>query len=568
MLGNAQCRNSLAGMWATLKSLLPSRADYAALPRSWKSDLLAGLTVGIVALPLALAFGVSSGVGAEAGLITAVVAGFIAAVFGGSNVQVSGPTGAMVVVLAPIVATHGAASVILVGLMAGVIVLLLGLFRLGRSVSFIPWPVIEGFTLGIAVIIFVQQIPSAVGSPDFAESTNAVVSGIRAVLASDANLALWSLAAVLIVGLIMVVTPKVLPAVPGSIVGIIVITVVAELTGSPLVRIGELPNSLGLPEVPDFAGVNVGELVVPALAVAALAAIESLLSARVAASMANTGVFNPDRELVGQGLASVGSAFFGGMPATGAIARTAVNVRSGAKTRMAAIVHAAVLLGVVYLATGPVSRIPLAALAGVLMVTAVRMVPSRAAWKILRSTKHDALIFIATAVITVALDLIEAVVVGIIVTVLFSIRALIMRGKVTQVDLPGPPASGDDRIALFRIDGALYFGVADKIHEQVVSHPNVSVVIIQLSGVQFLDATGAQILAEIVTALERDGKTAIIKGIPEQHRELVTRVGVLGQLRHPNHLFDNLELATAHARSHITREDAAAAEGLPRPFFS
>ena len=554
-------------MWATLRSLLPSRADYAALPRSWKSDLLAGLTVGIVALPLALAFGVSSGVGAEAGLITAVVAGFIAAVFGGSNVQVSGPTGAMVVVLAPIVATHGAASVILVGLMAGVIVLLLGLFRLGRSVAFISWPVIEGFTLGIAVIIFVQQIPAAVGSPDFAESTNAVVSGIRAVLASDANLALWSLAAVLIVALIMVVTPKVLPAVPGSIVGIIVITVVAELSGSPLVRIGELPNSLGLPEVPDFAGVNLGELVVPALAVAALAAIESLLSARVAASMANTGVFNPDRELVGQGMASVGSAFFGGMPATGAIARTAVNVRSGAQTRMAAIVHAAVLLGVVYLATGPVSRIPLAALAGVLMVTAIRMVPSRAAWKILRSTRHDALIFIATAVITVALDLIEAVVVGIVVTVLFSIRALIMRGKVSQVDLPGTAAPGDNRIALFRIEGALYFGVADKIHEQVVSHPDVSVVIIQLSGVQFLDATGAQILAEIVTALERDGKTAIIKGIPEQHRELITRVGVLGQLRHPNHLFDNLELATAHARSHITREDAAAAEGLPRPFF-
>jgi SulP family sulfate permease len=554
-------------MWATLKSLLPSRADYSALPRTWKSDLLAGITVGIVALPLALAFGVSSGVGAQAGLITAVVAGFIAAVFGGSNVQVSGPTGAMVVVLAPIVAAHGASSIIIVGLMAGVIVLLLGLFRLGRSVSFIPWPVIEGFTLGIAIIIFVQQIPAAVGSPDFVESTNAVISGWNAIFAANVDLALWSLGAVLIVALVMVVIPKVLPVVPGSIIGIIVITVVAELTGSPLVRIGELPNSLGLPHLPDFAGVNVGELIVPALAVAALAAIESLLSARVAASMANTGVFNPDRELVGQGLASVGSAFFGGMPATGAIARTAVNVRSGGKTRMAAIVHAVVLLAVVYVATGPVSRIPLAALAGVLMVTAVRMVPSRAAWKILRSTKHDALIFIATAVITVALDLIEAVVVGIIVTVLFSIRALIMRGKVTQVDLPGPAAAGDDRIALFRIDGALYFGVADKIHEQVVSHPDVSVVIIQLSGVQFLDATGAQILAEIVTALERDGKTAIIKGIPEQHRELITRVGVLGQLRHPNHLFDNLELAVTHARSHITREDAAAAEGLPRPFF-
>ncbi|WP_298119128.1 SulP family inorganic anion transporter, partial [uncultured Aurantimicrobium sp.] len=304
-------------MWATLKSLLPSRADYSALPRTWKSDLLAGLTVGIVALPLALAFGVSSGVGAEAGLITAVVAGFIAAVFGGSNVQVSGPTGAMVVVLAPIVAAHGAGSVIIVGLMAGVIVLLLGLFRLGRSVSFIPWPVIEGFTLGIAVIIFVQQIPAAVGSPEFVESTNAVVSGISAIVAANVDLALWSLGAVLIIALIMVVTPKFIPVVPGSIIGIIVITVAAELTGSPLVRIGELPSSLGLPALPDFAGVNLGELVVPAFAVAALAAIESLLSARVAASMANTGVFNPDRELVGQGLASVGSALFGGMPATG-----------------------------------------------------------------------------------------------------------------------------------------------------------------------------------------------------------------------------------------------------------
>lgn len=555
-------------MWATLMSLLPNRADYAALPRTWKSDLLAGLTVGIVALPLALAFGVSSGVGAEAGLITAVVAGFIAAVFGGSNVQVSGPTGAMVVVLAPIVANHGVASVVIVGLLAGVFVLVMGIFRLGRAISFIPWPVIEGFTLGIAVIIFLQQIPAAVGSPEFAESPSALITAWNAIAATNLNLALWSLGVVLLVALMMVAIPQVLPLVPGSIVAIVVVTLLAELTGSPLQRIGELPSSLPLPALPDFAGISVGELIVPALAVAALAAIESLLSARVAASMANTGLFNPNRELIGQGLASVGSALFGGMPATGAIARTAVNVRSGAQTRMAAIVHSVVLLAVVYIATGPVSRIPLAALAGVLMVTAVRMVPSRAAWRILRSTKHDALIFVITAVITVTLDLVEAVVVGILVTVLFSVRALFMRGKVHRVALPGSAQPSDERIALFRIEGALFFGVAEKIHEEVTTLPDVTVVIIQLSGVQFLDATGAQILAEIVTQLERDGKTAIIKGIPQQHRELITRVGVLGQLRHPNHVFDNLELAVAHARSHITREDAAAAEGRPRPFFS
>jgi SulP family sulfate permease len=283
--------------------------------------------------------------------------------------------------------------------------------------------------------------------------------------------------------------------------------------------------------------------------------------------MANTGTFHPDRELFGQGLASIGSALFGGMPATGAIARTAVNVRSGAKTRMAAVVHSAVLLAVVYLATGPVSRIPLAALAGVLMVTAIRMVPSAAAWRILRSTKHDALIFVVTAVITVTLDLVEAVVVGIIVTVLFSLRAWFLRNRVIEVPLPEPAQSGDDRIVVFRIEGALFFGVADKIHGLITSHPNVSVVIVQLSGVQFLDATGAQILADIVMKLERDGKTAILKGIPTQHRELVTRVGALGKLRHPNHVFEDFDLAVAHARSHITREDAATAEGLPRPFF-
>ncbi len=555
-------------MWATLRSLLPQRADYSALPRTWRSDLLAGITVGIVALPLALAFGISSGVGAEAGLITAVVAGFIAAVFGGSNVQVSGPTGAMVVVLAPIVAAHGAASIVVVGLLAGIFVVTMGVLRLGRAISFIPWPVIEGFTLGIAVIIFMQQIPAAVGSPDVETSTNAVVSGIYAVVGAEPELALWSLGAVALVSLIMVMTPKLFRAVPGSIVAIVIVTLIAELTGSPLIRIGTLPTGLPLPELPDFATIPLDQLVLPAVAVAALASIESLLSARVAASMATTGIFNPNRELVGQGLASVGSALFGGMPATGAIARTAVNVRSGGRTRLAAITHAVVLLTVVYIATGPVSRIPLAALAGVLMVTAVRMVPSKAAWKILRSTRHDALIFVVTAVITVTLDLIEAVVVGIVVTALFSIRALIVRGRVQRVDLPGPAHAGDEHIALFRIEGALFFGVSDKIHDEVVTHLDVSVVIIQLSGVQFIDATGAQILAEMVSGLERGGKTAIIKGIPQQHRELLSRVGVLGQLRHPNHLFDNLEGAIEHARSHITRDKAAAAEGRPRPFFS
>lgn len=547
-------------MMTSLRSLLPSSADYRAVRRTWKSDLLAGLTVGIVALPLALAFGVSSGVGAQAGLITAVVAGFLAAVFGGSNVQVSGPTGAMVVVLAPIVASHGVTSVVIVGLIAGLMVIAAGILRLGRAISIIPWPVIEGFTLGIAVIIFMQQLPAAVGSPDFAESTNAVVSAVLAIQAAAVaglDLMLMSLATVVVVALIMVTSARWIKVVPGSIIAIIVVTLAAQLTDAPLVRIGELPSSLGLPSWPDFAGVDVGALMGPALAVAALAAIESLLSARVASTMADTGAYDPDRELVGQGIASVGSALFGGMPATGAIARTAVNVRSGGRTRLAAIVHAVVLLGVVYLATGPVSSIPLAALAGVLMVTAVRMVPFHEMKLILRSTRSDAFIFIATAVITVAFDLIEAVIIGVIATAFFSLRGLIRSSGVHREELPGPAQPGDERIALFRIDGALFFGVSDRILERITKLDNVSVVVIQMSSLQFLDATGAKVLGTIVTEVEVRGKTAIIKGIRPEHMDLVMRVGALDALRHENHLLDDLDAAVAHARSHITRELAA-----------
>lgn len=554
-------------MRSTWKSLLPNRADYLDVPRTWRSDLLAGVTVGIVALPLALAFGVSSGVGATAGLITAIVAGLIAAVFGGSNVQVSGPTGAMVVVLAPIVATHGVASVAIVGLMAGIFVIVMGLLRLGRAISFIPWPVIEGFTLGIAVIIFAQQIPAAVGSPDFEPSANAIEAAFRAFAATDLSAALWSLGTVAAVAAIMLITPKFVPVIPGSIIAIVVVTVIVQVSSAPLERIGALPSSLPLPTLPTIAGINLTELILPALAVAALAAIESLLSARVAATMSDTGTFNPNRELLGQGLASVGSSLFGGMPATGAIARTAVNVKSGGKTRLSAIVHSLVLIAVVYLASSWVSFIPLAALAGVLMVTAVRMVPHGPAWKILRSTKHDALIFVLTAVITVALDLVEAVIVGIVVTAAFSLRAFITRGSVSRQELPGLAVAGDERIAVMRFDGALFFGVADTLFDQVTSEHDVQVVIIRLSGLQFLDATGAQVLAEMVTQLERSGKTVLVKGVVAQHQPLLDKVGVFSALRHPNHVFSDLDAAIAHARSHIAREDAAAAEGLPRPFF-
>src|SRR5690606_33291157 len=253
----------------------------------------------------------------------------------------------------------------------------------------------------------------------------------------------------------MLLLPRLHPGIPASLVAVVLVTVLVEAVGAPVARIGALPASLPAPVLPSVTPGALRELGGAALAIAALAAIESLLSARVAASMGEAGspggsVYQPDRELVGQGLASVASGLFGGMPATGAIARTAVNVRSGARTRLAAVVHALVILAVIYLATGPVARIPLAALSGVLMVTAFRMIRAGTVRAILRSTRSDAVTFAVTALITVAFDLIEAVQIGLVVAAFFALRRVARASSVHRETLPGPAAPGDEHVALFR----------------------------------------------------------------------------------------------------------------------
>jgi SulP family sulfate permease len=541
-----------------VRSLLPGAADYRDVRRTWKGDLVAGVTVGIVALPLALAFGVSSGAGAASGLVTAIVAGVVAAVFGGSNVQVSGPTGAMVVVLAPIIAAHGIGALALVGVLAGVMVLAAGILRLGRAVTFIPWPVIEGFTLGIAVIIFLQQVPSALGVPA-AEGRNAIVGAVDAVTRASWPATAWALAVVVVVAVIMLVAPRIHPLVPGSIIAIVAATVVTALAGAPVATIGELPTGLPAPVLPAVDLDTLAALLLPAATVAALAAIESLLSARVAATMADTGPYDADRELVGQGLASVASAIFGGMPATGAIARTAVNVRSGGRTRLAAILHAILLAAIVVAGASLVAAIPLAALAGVLMVTATRMISLATVRTVMGATRADAMVFVGTAVVTVSVDLITAVLVGIAVAAFLALRTLARSSGVHREELPAPAQPGDERIALFRLEGALFFGAAERMLQRVGELRDVDVVIIRMSQLQLLDATGAQVVTELIHALERRGVTVLVKGIQGRHLELATRVGVIASLRHRNHLFDDLASAVEHARSHTRR--AAEARG-------
>jgi SulP family sulfate permease len=551
-----------------LTGLLPRRSDYTGLSSSWRTDIVAGVTVGVVALPLALAFGITTGLGAQAGLITAIVAGFVAAVFGGSNVQVSGPTGAMTVVLVPVVARYGVEAVYLVGIMAGLLVVIAATVRLGRFLAFIPWPVIEGFTVGIACIIFLQQVPAALGvaKPEGENTVAVAARAVRHAVQGDGTIVAVGLVAV--VAAVMLVAPRLHRSLPASLLAVVVATAIAETAGFDVARIGTLPSSLPRPDLPAVSMGRVSELFGAAFAVAALAAIESLLSAKVADGMAGRARHDPDRELFGQGLANLASPLFGGMPATGAIARTAVNVRAGARTRIAAIVHALVLVGVVYLGGSLVSKIPLAALAGVLMVTAVRMVEPHNVRAVVLATRSDAIVLVVTAVVTLAFDLILAVEVGVAVAAVLALRHVARTSSVSAEpvaldfdDDSQAPALGE-HILTYRLDGALFFGAAQRFLTELTAVTDVKVVILRLPDVQMLDATGAQAIGEIVSELEHRGITVLMKGARPAHLRTLRAVGTIDRLAHQRHLFDDLDAAVAHARLHVQRglaaDDAAA----------
>jgi sulfate permease, SulP family len=547
--------------------LLPRRSDYRGLSRSWRGDVVAGVTVGVVALPLALAFGITTGLGAQAGLITAIVAGFVAAIFGGSNVQVSGPTGAMTVVLVPVVARYGTAAVYLLSVMAGVLVVLAAVARLGRFLAYIPWPVVEGFTVGIACIIFLQQVPAALGVPK-PEGENTVAVAARAVrdaITGNATAAAIGLVAVVVA--VMLVAPRLHRALPASLLAVVVATVIAQLAHADVARIGSLPSSLQAPVLPNVSIDRISELLGAAFAIAALAAIESLLSAKVADGMANSARHDPDRELFGQGLANMISPLFGGMPATGAIARTAVNVRAGARTRVAAAMHALVLVGVVYLGGSLVSKIPLAALAGVLMVTAVRMVERHNVRAVLCATRSDAVVFVVTAMVTLAFDLILAVELGVAVAAVLALRQVARTAAVSTESIGADPDDVDtvdapaisDHILTYRLDGALFFGAAQRFLTELTAVTDVKVVILRLPGVQVLDATGAQALGEIISELEDRGITVLIKGARTEHLRTLRAVGAIDRLAHQRHLFATLDDAVDHARLHVQRSTVPAA---------
>ncbi|MFF9401166.1 MULTISPECIES: SulP family inorganic anion transporter [unclassified Streptomyces] len=508
--------------------------------RNPRRDLLAGLTVAIVALPLALGFGVSSGLGAEAGLATAVVAGALAALFGGSNLQVSGPTGAMTVVLVPIVAQYGPGGVLTVGLLAGVLLMALALLRAGQYMRYVPAPVVEGFTLGIACVIGLQQVPAALGVAK-PEGEKVLVVAWRAV-EEFVRAPNWTAVALSVgVAAVMLLGARLRPALPFSVVAVIAATLTAQLLDlDGATPIGDLPSGLPAPSL-DFLDVSaLGSLLAPAVAVAALAALESLLSATVADGMTVGQRHDPDRELFGQGVANLAAPLFGGVPATAAIARTAVNVRTGAGSRLAALTHAAVLAVIVFAAAPLVSKIPLAALAGVLLATAIRMVEVGSLRAMARATRSDAVVLCLTAAATLVLDLVYAVIIGLVVAGALALRAVARQTRMDQVDfrpdLPGEHSDEEhellaEHIVAYRMDGPLFFAGAHRFLLELSEVADVRVVILRMSRITTMDATGALVLKDAVEKLNRRGITVLASGIRPSQRRALDAVGALDLLR-------------------------------------
>ncbi len=479
--------------------------------KQFSNDVFAGIIVGIVALPLAIAFAIASGVTPEKGLITAVIAGFIISAMGGSRVQIGGPTGAFIVIVYGIVQTYGINGLIIATFMAGIMLIIMGFARLGTIIKFIPHPLIIGFTSGIALIIFSSQVKDFLGlkmgavPADFLEKWGAYFTNIQSI-----NFYAVAVAAVTII--IILLWPKVSQKIPGSLVAILVTTVAVQLLNLPVETIGSrfgiISSSFPKPEIPlvDFATFK--QLIQPAFTIALLCAIESLLSAVVSDGMIG-GNHKSNMELVAQGTANIFSSLFGGIPATGAIARTATNVKNGGRTPVAGIVHAITLLLILLVAGRLASFIPIANLAGILVIVAYNMSEWKNFRSILKGPKGDVAVLLITFFLTVLIDLTVAIEVGIVLAAFLFMRNMI---KFSEVNILTNEINDDDfgydlvdgkyqipkDVEVFEITGPLFFGAAYKFKDAmnyIKQHPKIF--IIRMRHVPIIDATGIQTLKEV-----------------------------------------------------------------------
>jgi SulP family sulfate permease len=526
-----------------------SRAQFLA-------DLQAGLVVGIVAIPLALAFAIASGVAPEKGLITAVVAGFLVSFLGGSRVQIGGPTGAFVVIVYGIVQKHGVEGLTICVVIAGVLLILMGLARFGGAIKFIPYPVVTGFTSGIAVIIFSSQIKDLLGlrmgevPAPFLAKWKAYAANLPTASPAAIGVALGSLA-------LLIVWPKISRRIPGPIVAILVASVAVAALGLPVetigTRFGEIHAAIPAPSLPPLTLDRVRELFSPAVTVALLAAIESLLSAVVADGMIGSR-HKSNVELVGQGIANIASGLFGGIPATGAIARTATNIKNGGRTPVAGMTHAVTVL-LVFLYLGKWARyIPLATLAAVLVVVAYHMSEWRAFAHLFKTPRSDVAVLLTTFLLTVLIDLTVAVQVGVVLAAFLFIKRMAdvtNVGAVTRelTDAPDGTMKDDadgvarrripEGVEVYEINGPFFFGAADKIKDVlnfVAKKPKVF--ILRMRNVPAMDASGIRVLDDLFKSFSHHGVRFLIAGIQPQPREALERAGKLDEYGRENFVAD------------------------------
>ena len=516
--------------------------------RNWVNNIVAGLIVGVVALPLAMAFAIASGVKPEQGIYTAIIAGIVVSLFGGSRVQIAGPTGAFIVILAGIVAEHGVIGLQIATLMAGIILFLFGLARMGAVIKFIPAPVIVGFTAGIGVVIWVGQWKDFFGLPavqgqHFHEKLWALLQGFAQWDPATTALALLSLA-------LVIYAPRLRPIsrIPGPLVALVVATVIQAVFGFETVATigsmyGEIPRGLPTLDVPPVTMTRLVELIAPAFAIAMLGAIESLLSAVVADRMAGTR-HHSNQELMGQGLANIIAPLFGGIAATGAIARTATNIRNGGNSPVAGVVHALCLVVILLFLAPLAANIPLAALAAILFVVAWNMSDVRHVMKLLRrAPRSDVFILVATFLLTVFVDLVVAVNIGVVLAMLHFLRrmaeSVVVRRQEAgivqrELDAEGVGALPAD-VAVYVVEGPFFFA-ASHMFEALLQEVRggVKTVIIRLRHVPFVDATGLQALEDVIDTLRQRGIEVVLTETNDRVAGKLRRMGLFDRAGEAN----------------------------------
>jgi SulP family sulfate permease len=485
-------------------------------------DLVAGTIVGIVALPLAIAFAIASGVSPEKGIFTAIIAGLVISALGGSRVQIGGPTGAFIVIVYGIVQQFGINGLIIATFIAGVLLVIMGLTKLGSAIKYIPYPLIIGFTTGIALIIFSSEVKDFLGlkmgnvPADFISKWLAYGQYLPSANLYAAGIGVFTL-------LVVFLWPKITHKVPGSLVAIIVTTFAVSFFHLPVEtigsRFGAIPSSLPMPVIPVVSFTTLQQLIRPAITIALLGSIESLLSAVVADGMIG-GNHRSNTELIAQGLANICSSIFGGIPATGAIARTATNIKNGGRTPIAGIVHALILLLIMLFVGKWAALIPMATLGGILIMVAWNMSELDNFISVLKGSKSDAAVLLTTFGLTVLVDLTVAIEIGMILAAFLFMRKMMQASSVhgvsqiNQADEMFNPAELPEGVDVFEINGPLFFGAAYKFKDamKVIENP-ARVLIIRMRNVPVIDATGIRVLREVYTATKKQRTKLILAEI-------------------------------------------------------